>query len=153
VDTHGLQSRWMLLYAVYIGFFVLAVTTGPEEGAVPSAWSLMAPLVLVVGLTVVMLSFWALFFRKAADTFAMAELSASFEVSTAEWVKFYAKLIGLTIVTLGTGIIMWRYLRWKFVVDRLQLYGIVDLDTLTQSETAAPRDAEGFADAFDIGAF
>jgi hypothetical protein len=48
---------------------------------------------------------------------------------------------------------MWRYLNWKFVMDRLSLYGEIDLDGLTQSATTAPRDAEGFADAFDIGAF
>jgi hypothetical protein len=74
-------------------------------------------------------------------------------VSALDWVKFYAKLVGLTIVTLGLGAIMWRFLKWKFVIDRLELYGSIDLDTLTQSETEAPRDAEGFADAFDIGAF
>jgi len=61
--------------------------------------------------------------------------------------------VGLTIVTLGTGLIMWRFLRWEFVVDRLNLHGTIDLDTLTQSSTKAPKDAEGFADAFDIGAF
>jgi hypothetical protein len=100
----------------------------------------------------VMMSFWALFFRKAAGTFGMGGLSAGFEVSTVEWLKFYAKLIGLAIVTLGLGTMMWGYLRWKFFTDRLALYGEIDLDALTQSTTAAPRDAEGFADAFDIGA-
>ena len=155
VDTHGLQWRWMMLYLVYIGFFGLAFLTAPspESGAEPGAASIIAPLALVVGLIVVMTSFWALFFRKAADTFAMGELRAGFEVSTVEWLKFYAKLIGLTIITLGLGSIMWGYLRWKFVIDRLALYGTVDLDALTQSTTAAPKDAEGFADAFDVGAF
>ena len=38
-------------------------------------------------------------------------------------------------------------------LDRVALYGEIDLDTLTQTTTSSPRDAEGFADAFDIGAF
>jgi hypothetical protein len=48
---------------------------------------------------------------------------------------------------------MWGYFRWKFTSDRLELFGTVDLDRLKQSETTAPKDAEGFADAFDIGSF
>ena len=153
VDTHGLQSRWMMLYAVYIGFFILMFAFGPKEDAEPTAAAIIPPLILFIGLGAVMIGFWALFFRKVADTFGLADLSASFEVSSMDWVKFYAKLIGLAIVTVGLGTIMWRFLRWQFVVDRLELYGTIDLDTLTQSETEAPKDAEGFADAFDIGAF
>jgi uncharacterized membrane protein YjgN (DUF898 family) len=156
VDTKGLQSRWMMLYAVYIGFFVLMGIAAPDPEAAPTfdaRTMLIYPLLLAAGLAVVLVSFWALFFRKAADTFQVGGISAGFEVSTADWLKFYAKLVGLTIVTLGFGALMWGYWRWEFVMDRLELYGQVDAGELTQSTTAAPRDAEGFADAFDIGAF
>jgi len=160
VDTVGLQWRWMMLYAVYLGFFAIiglavpdAEAAGPEPSPAIAIISVVAMLGLFVGLGLVMISFWAAFFRKAAETFRMGDLSSSFDVSTVEWLKFYAKLVGLTIITLGFGALMWGYLRWKFVIDRLHLYGEVNLDSLTQSTTAAPRDAEGFADAFDIGAF
>jgi len=153
VDTVGLQRRWMMLYAVYIGFFVMLALAGTDPEAEPGAVAIIAPLVLVAGLALVMLSFWALFYRKAASAFAIGDLHAGFEVSTAQWLGFYAKIIGLTIITLGFGTLMWGYWRWEFVMNRLELYGTVDLDTLTQSETVAPKDAEGFADAFDIGAF
>jgi hypothetical protein len=146
----------MMLYIIYIGFFVMVFVATPDlatEQQVSPWLALAAPLALLVGLAIVMVSFWALFFRKAAATFQMDELSAGFEVSTAEWLKFYAKLIGLTVITLGFGILMWSYFRWKFTLDRLELFGEVNLDRLKQSETEAPRDAEGFADAFDIGAF
>ncbi len=33
-----------------------------------------------------------------------------------------------------------------------RLYGTIDVSALTQSTTHAPREAEGFADAFDVGA-
>lgn len=157
VDTVGLQMRWMMLYAVYLGFFILVALTAPEPEAVPEAtfnpMGVAAILFLVGGLAVVMISFWALFFRKAAGAFELGDLSAGFEVSTLDWLKFYARLIGFTIVTLGFGLLMWGYLRWKFIIERLELYGEVDLDTMTQSMTEAPKDAEGFADAFDVGAF
>lgn len=154
VDTVGLQSRWMMVYAVYIGFGVLAFATrGLADGPAGAALGLVPVLALFAGLLVVMASFWALFFRKAAGTFRMGQLTAGFEVSTAEWLIFYAKLIGLTVVTLGFGALMWSYWRWEFVIDRLELYGDVDVDRLSQSRTVPPRDAEGFAEAFDIGAF
>lgn len=153
VDTEGLQWRWMMLYLVYIGFFALAAAMAPDAEAEPSALTLIPVVFLVAGLTLVMTSFWALFFRKAASTFGMGELSAGFGVSTVDWLKFYAKLIGLTIITLGFGAMLWGFWRWEFVMDRLALYGTVNLDTMTQSTTEAPKDAEGFANAFDIGAF
>lgn len=154
VDTAGLQSRWMMVYAVYFGFGLLMFgTRNAATGAAGAALSVVPLIALFAGLLVVMTSFWALFFRKAAGTFRMGEMTARFDVSTAEWLTFYAKLIGLTVITLGFGALMWGYLRWKFVIDRLELYGEVDVDRLSQSRTVAPRDAEGFAEAFDIGAF
>ena len=38
------------------------------------------------------------------------------------------------------------------MVRHLHLYGNIDVSELTQSTTSAPTEAEGFADAFDIGA-
>ncbi len=157
VDTVGLQWRWMMLYVVYIGFFVLMAIYSPEpvEGAEPTfeAMGIVPILFLFAGLAVVMVSFWAMFFRKAAETFELGGLTAGFEVTTVEWFKFYARLVGLTIVTLGFGLLMWGYWRWQFVRGRLALYGEIDVTALSQSTTASPKDAEGFADAFDIGAF
>ena len=157
VDTAGLQSRWMMLYAVYIGFLVLMAIAAPDAEVVEPVFDartmVIYPLALAAGILVVMVSFWALFFRKAAETFGLGGLTAGFNVSTADWLKFYAKMIGLTIATLGFGALMWGYWRWEFVMDRLELYGEIDVTELTQSETIAPKDAEGFADAFDIGAF
>jgi uncharacterized membrane protein YjgN (DUF898 family) len=150
VTTEGLYPRWLMVYGAYILFFV-AGTFAEEESPQTLVWVAMtAGGVIVAG---ALIAFWALFFRKIAAEFELAGLSASFEVSALEWVKFYATIIALTVVTLGFGALMWRYWSWKFAMDRLALYGTIDLDTLTQSTTAAPRDAEGFADAFDIGAF
>jgi hypothetical protein len=37
-------------------------------------------------------------------------------------------------------------------VRHIEASGSIDFDRLTQSETRAPDDAEGLADAFDFGA-
>jgi hypothetical protein len=60
--------------------------------------------------------------------------------------------LGLAIVTLGFGVTYWGYRNWSFMVRHMRIYGTIDVSELTQSSTHAPREAEGFADAFDIGA-
>ena len=60
--------------------------------------------------------------------------------------------VGLAIVTLGFGLAFWGYRNWAFMVRHMHLYGVVNLDQLTRSTVAAPREAEGWADAFDVGA-
>ncbi len=157
VTTEGLYLRWFAVIGSYFVGTILWVATlrgigaemDPEAG--PQVGVGLLVLIAVVGLALA--AYWALFFRKVARGFEMGGLAAGFEVSTLEWIKFYAKIIGLTIITLGFGALLWRYWNWKFIMDRLALYGEIDLDTLTQSQTIAPKDAEGFADAFDIGAF
>lgn len=151
VTTEGLYLRWFAFLGSYFVGAVAFATIVQSLGTGPGSVIGIAAFVLVMGLALA--AFWALFFRKIAAEFEMGGLGAAFEVSTVEWIKFYAKLIGLTIVTLGFGALMWRFWRWQFVMDRLALYGEIDLDTLTQSTTTTPKDAEGFADAFDIGAF
>lgn len=151
VTTDGLYPRWLAVLGCYVvglfGFVAAGQYFGGENGSV------VGLVVAFVVIGVALMAFWALFFRKVAGEFELGGLSAGFEVSTLEWIKFYATIVGLTIITLGFGALMWRYWGWKFVMDRLALYGEVDLDALTQSTTVAPKDAEGFADAFDIGAF
>jgi uncharacterized membrane protein YjgN (DUF898 family) len=45
-----------------------------------------------------------------------------------------------------------RYRHWKFFITHMQAYGEVNLDDLTQSQTATSRHGEGLLDAFDVGA-
>lgn len=155
VTTEGLYLRWFAVIGSYVVGAILwvAVDGGIDPEAAPGPRVGIGLLLFVAVIGLALAAFWALFFRKVAQGFEMGGLAAGFEVSTLEWIKFYAKVVGLTIVTLGFGALMWRFWRWQFVMDRLALYGEIDLDKLTQSTTIAPKDAEGFADAFDIGAF
>lgn len=157
-DTEGLFVRWFGILGAYIVGLILMIAIDGRSmaetaaaGGEPQFGFGLIPLIAIVG--VALAAFWALFFRKVAEGFEMGGLTARLDASTLDWIKFYAKIVGLTIVTLGLGALMWRYWRWEFVVERLELFGEIDLDHLTQSDTIAPRDAEGFAEAFDIGAF
>jgi uncharacterized membrane protein YjgN (DUF898 family) len=98
------------------------------------------------------LNWYAAFYRKAADELSLGDLEFGFDASTWDWLKLFLGNIGLAIVTLGFGLAFWGYRNWAFMIRHFHLYGEVDASRLTQSTTHAPGEAEGFADAFDIGA-
>lgn len=153
MNTEGLFVRWLAVYAAYIGFVVLALVFGPEPGEPATAAAALIPLLFGIGIALALLGFWSLYFRNAAEGFEWAGVTARFNAGAVDWIKLYAKIVGLTIVTLGFGGLVARYLHWKFVMDRLELFGDIHVADIGQSTTKAPTEAEGFADAFDIGAF
>jgi uncharacterized membrane protein YjgN (DUF898 family) len=111
-----------------------------------------AVLFIYVAFLLVSLSYYAAFYRRVAGATAWGGLSFAFTARTRDWLKLILGHIGLVIVTLGIGLIFIGYRNWSFAVRHMEATGEVDLDTLLQSRTAASSDAEGLADAFDIGA-
>ena len=160
LNAEGLKGLWALVYLVPIGFMILAAIVGGVAGAIISTPNSPAFLV-IFGLIAVLfyliiplmtLNWYATFFRKAADATRLGDLEFEFKASTWDWLKLFLGNVGLAIITLGFGLTYWGYRNWAFMVRHARIYGSVDLSDLTQSTTHAPREAEGFADAFDIGA-
>lgn len=164
MDSKGLKARWIAIYlaplaALIVGGIIAAIigvgmsALGPDA----SSASLFSIFVLIfLGIYVVIplaiLNFYAAFYRKAASETSLGNMQFGFDASTWEWFKLVAGNIALAIVTLGFGLTYWGYRNWAFIVRHLHVYGEVDVSTLVQSTTHAPVEAEGFADAFDIGA-
>ena len=98
------------------------------------------------------LHWYAKFYRKAAESLSLGNLEFGFDARTRDWLKLFLGNVALAIVTLGFGLAYWGYRNWAFMVRHLQLYGNINVSELAQSTTSAPTEAEGFADAFDIGA-
>jgi uncharacterized membrane protein YjgN (DUF898 family) len=98
------------------------------------------------------LNWYAAYFRKAASVTTVGDLEFGFDATTLQWLGLFLGNLGLAVVTLGFGITYWGYRNWAFMVRHLHVYGTIDVGELTQSTTHAPREAEGFADAFDVGA-
>jgi uncharacterized membrane protein YjgN (DUF898 family) len=166
LDAKGLKARWALVYiAPLLVMIASAVTamiaiTAKLEGreADPNQ---MAGLGMVVGAILVLfyivlplmtLHWFAKFYRNAAAATTLGEIEMRFDATTWDWLKLFVGNIGLAIVTLGFGMAFWGYRNWAFMVRHMQLYGVVDLSQLTRSTASAPREAEGWADAFDVGA-
>ena len=166
LDAKGLKARWALVLIapvlLMIGSAVAAMIaiTAKLEGQEPDPEK-MAGLGVFVGAIVVFfyivlplltLHWYAKFFRKAADATSLGELQFGFDATTWQWLKLFLGNLALAIVTLGFGLTYWGYRNWSFMVRHARLHGNVDISTMTQSTVAAPKEAEGFADAFDIGA-
>ena len=98
------------------------------------------------------LNWYAKYFRQAAEATSLGELQFGFDATTLQWLGLFLGNLGLAIVTLGFGLTYWGYRNWSFMVRHLHVYGSIDVSEMTQSTTHAPREAEGFADAFDVGA-
>lgn len=163
--TDGLMGRWLLLYlAPLIGGLIMVVigggaalaggAAGGEQGAVTGGAVGFAIGIIIFYLVFLLLSlsYYAAFYRQIAGATSVAGLTFGFTARTRDWLVLILGNIGLVIVTLGLGIVFLSYRNWKFVVSHMEATGEIDLAVLTQSTTRAPSDAEGLADAFDIGA-
>lgn len=163
--SEGLWRRWLFIYAVpvlvmVVGGILAAAglsSVGSEAMSESGARGLGAILAslfvaIYVAIPLATLHWYAKFFRMAAASLQLGELEFGFEARTRDWLKLILGNFALAIVTLGLGMIFWSYRNWSFMVRHVRLYGSVDLSQLTQSQTRAPVESEGFADAFDMGA-
>jgi len=161
LTSKGLKGRWAILYIVpFIGGIVavlasigLIAVSGDEPGATSfMAIGFLIIAIFYIGIPLATLNWYAKFYRNAAAATSLGDLEFGFDATTWDWLKLFLGNIALAVVTLGFGLAFWGYRNWSFMVRHSHLYGSIDLSELTQSTTVAPRESEGFADAFDMGA-
>lgn len=159
LDAQGLKARWAAVYLVPIAFMfaasviggMIGVAIGPESRGFMAIFVAIAVLFYLI-IPLMTLHWFAKFYRQAAEATSLGELEFGFDATTWDWLKLFLGNIALAVVTLGFGLAYWGYRNWAFMVRHLHVYGEVDVSSLTQSPTRVPTEAEGFADAFDIGA-
>jgi uncharacterized membrane protein YjgN (DUF898 family) len=155
-DTDGLFGRWMIVYLVpvvgLVMFAILGVGLSGGGGAGAVVTMALAFIAFYVLFLLASLSFYAAFYREAVSATSVAGIHFEFTARTADWVKLILGNIALVVFTLGLGFMFVGYRNWSFAIRHMEAAGEIDLDSLLQSRTAATGDAEGLADAFDIGA-
>jgi len=160
LTAEGLKARWALLYATpfiliivgVIGAIAFGLESGPPGSPAFGAIVVGFAVMFYIAIPLATLHWFAKFYRKAADATRLGDLEFSFDATTLQWLGLFLGNLGLAIITLGFGLTYWGYRNWAFMVRHMRVHGSVDLTDLTQSTTHAPREAEGFADAFDVGA-
>ena len=161
----GLIGRYLLCYlAPFVGIIAVAVLAVAGVAAGSAAGSSAAAtgagivavvagaigIYLVFGLVV--MAYYAKFFRQMVDAMELGPLSFRFDASTKDWIKLLLGDFGLVLITLGIGSIFLDYRHWKFFIDHLEGFGEIDMDDVSQSTTTELRQGEGLLDAFDMGA-
>jgi uncharacterized membrane protein YjgN (DUF898 family) len=161
LEAEGLKLRWALIYiAPILGMIVVftglaaigAAGSIDKAGGTISGMLVAVILVFYIGVPLATLNWYAKYFRQAAAATSLGELELGFEATTLQWLGLFFGNLALAVVTLGFGLTYWGYRNWAFMVRHMRIYGTIDVSRLTQSTTHAPREAEGFADAFDVGA-
>ena len=165
LGTDGLKARWAAVYLVPLAFAVIgasfafgltAIFAGADGNPLKSVTVGGLAVGIIFGVYVAIplltLSWYAKYFRRAAASTSLGQLEFGFDATTLQWLGLFLGNLALAVVTLGFGITYWGYRNWSFMVRHLHVYGTIDVADLTQSTTRAPREAEGFADAFDLGA-
>jgi uncharacterized membrane protein YjgN (DUF898 family) len=166
LNAEGLKRRWALIYFAPVALFLFLMIAGimavaglanGSSATEPGGAGMMAIVIGIIllfylAIPLATLHWFAKFYRKAAAGTTLGELEFGFEATTWQWLKLFLGNIALAVVTLGFGMAYWGYRRWSFIVRHSRLYGEIDVTALGQSTTHSPKEAEGFADAFDIGA-
>jgi uncharacterized membrane protein YjgN (DUF898 family) len=161
LNAEGLKARWALIYVapiigmilMFMGIAAVSAAGGVERAAgTVSGLLVMVFVVFYIGVPLATLNWYAKYFRRAAEETKLGKLEFGFDATTLQWLGLFLGNLALAVVTLGFGLTYWGYRNWAFMVRHLHVYGTVDLADMTQSKTHAPREAEGFADAFDVGA-
>ena len=162
LSAEGLKARWALVYLAPVGMLcvgifagVMAIMGAGKPGAPPvGLGAILVGLFVLFYLAIPLatLHWFAKFYRSAAAHTKLGEIEMGFDATTWDWLKLFLGNVALAIVTLGFGLAFWGYRNWAFMIRNMQLYGVIDVSKLTRSTVAAPREAEGWADAFDVGA-
>ncbi len=127
-------------------------TTTPETYAVLAGFAIVGFL-LLTALIVPML--WSLYIARELRTFADYTRfdGAQFNLDASAGSIIWLSVVNILILlfTLGIG---WPYINQRtvrFVIDRLSLEGLIDVDRIRQSQVPLDKRGEGLADAFDVG--
>jgi len=159
-DWHDTFKRFFLIYiipvalAIMLPVFMASVPTGSPGVTGNIILTIFVGVAFAyIGVPLILLSFYAKFFRVAVGGLSLSTLDFHFTAKTIDWIKLFITNVLLVIFTLGIGLIFLPYRNWKFFITHMEASGEIDLDVLTQSTTTLSKHGEGLLDALDVGAF
>jgi uncharacterized membrane protein YjgN (DUF898 family) len=98
---------------------------------------------------------WAIYSAKELSTFATYTRAgnATFRLNAPAGSLIALVIVNLLILifTLGIGRPFMQQRLIRYMCDRLEVIGMIDVDRIAQSQAALDQTGEGLADAFDLG--
>jgi uncharacterized membrane protein YjgN (DUF898 family) len=130
-------------------------TSTPESISDIAAYVVFASIALLLLFSLIIPMLWAVYTAKEIRTFAdytrFDGVPFSINATTGSIIRLTVVNLLLIIFTLG---IAWPFVQQrivKYIVDRLQMNGLVEVDRIRQSQAKLETRGEGLADAFDVG--
>lgn len=130
--------------------------TGSTEDADKVGYLVAGVIVVIMLLTALVIPMlWSFYIAKELRTFAdytrFDGAPFTLEATPGSVIGLALGNVLILILTLGIG---WPYVNQrlvKFVVERISLDGLIDVDRIRQSQVPLDKRGEGLADAFDVG--
>jgi uncharacterized membrane protein YjgN (DUF898 family) len=149
----------------YVGIFVYFVMHIAGDGSkfkiedLAGSWLMIISLILLffAAYLLIIPALWAIYTAKEMRTFADytrfdgAQFKLNATAASIIWLTLINLMILVLTLTFGWPFIQQR--TFRYVANRLQLEGAIDIDRIQQSQAAIPKRGEGLADAFDISAW
>ena len=161
---------WLLTLAAIVLVIGMLVTSGammselkdiftpdasPQSMKDIAGYIALAALVLFFLFMLVIPMLWAIYTAKELRTFATYTRfdGVPFTLNATTGSVIWLTVVNLLLIVFTLGI-AWPFVQQrtvKFVVDRMKLDGLVDVDRIRQSSAKLDTRGEGLADAFDVG--
>lgn len=164
-DWTNLMKRYLLFYLVpflliiFVGGIAIFEATGGGDnnlglgaGIFFGLFGFFLILGFYVFLPIAALMYYSKFYRVAVNNLRLGDLEFEFTARSADWILFWLANMAIIFCTLGIGYIFMPYRNWTFFVRHMEVYGEINLDEMTQSDTTRAGHGEGLLDAFDVGA-
>jgi uncharacterized membrane protein YjgN (DUF898 family) len=161
---------WLLSLFAFVAVIVLAVSSSSlsnyfstifDSSATPETIEDLTAYIIIISVVFFLLfmliipMLWAVYSAKEMRTFADYTRfdGVPFSLNATAWSIIRLTVINLILLIFTLGI-AWPFVQQrvvKFVVDRLKLEGLIDIDRIQQSSAKMDSRGEGLADAFDVG--
>ncbi len=160
---------WFLVGVLSIFFIAWGVSlvAGNFEGLFEKTPSQKETLGILYGLAIIVLVVvvyfllspvvWSIYIAKEMRTFANytrfdgAQFKLNATAGSIIWLTIGNVLILVFTLTFGWPFVQQR--TFRYMAQRLELEGAIDIDRIQQSQAAIPTRGEGLADAFDVSAW
>lgn len=144
----------LVLYFLFFGaIYALGLYEGLAVGSIEATLTVYA-LAIPFGLLFSLISAWhsTVMVRRIIKSLSLEGSKATCDLTTLQLLKVWLASFGLIIITLGIGTLAARMMAWRVIANHTRFEGEIDFASIAQAASTGPKQGEGIADGFDIGA-
>jgi uncharacterized membrane protein YjgN (DUF898 family) len=145
-------------YIAFVVVYMALIWADLASGEVPATPTLMMIVKMYAALFVFFavvglfsLPYAAALLRRKAEILGLEDLDFRLRAGFLSLGWVYVVNLLIIVFTLGFGLPIAQMRLWRYVFNRLEANGEIDIEAIRQNADRGPKSGEGLADAFDIG--